>query len=609
MRTSRKPNRERRSALVLSLVLSFIFAVASIVFFSITLATMGNGVSQRISSPDLNVTQTQEVILGPDGMLNAGDVIRIESVMRNTGNTLFRNISIVDNFPVGTMCLHSGAPALVVAELFPGATLTCIGMHVITQNDIDAGVFSLSSTFVVNGVESGDLYPIQSTSSLLQSTFGELSVAVMIETPIEEIRLFVPGDKLNVLVKLFNSGTETLLNVTSSSLNGTVIAQLLPMEMYMFHYNYTVSFEELEAMSTNLTETAQGIGRTSANPVTGSFTVTADLTNILFNLAIIDHQLSYAPECISIGQTLDISFTVKNTGTVPINNVAVSHTLAGFNIVCGAMGVGLSIGTLFPGEEQICLGAYLIQAGNTVFGQNTTLSPIASVSAPGLVTAFLPAQITIPGQDTKFYVWPSVGQISATSNQLADRMEWPWMRRPPRVWDLGEMCLCGSGTTNSFFQCHKNCPKEVIKTVALFGSDPSPFRFDACKLPIHHGDILVSSRSSFVGLIENSTCHNDLYWILRHDIEELILINGFVFPRHMHSESFAAMIKDIFGSESYWEATYKGGWERNAEKKRYQARTFTFVLCLLKRLGFSKDLRSIIAPLVFSPTQSEAVTM
>lgn len=184
------------------------------------------------------------------------------------------------------------------------------------------------------------------------------------------------------------------------------------------------------------------------------------------------------------------------------------------------------------------------------------------------------------------------------NDSVPDRIEWPWMRRPPRVWYLAEMCLCGEST------CDGRCP-----FLAYRGTAREPFRADACKLAIHHMDILIDERRDYyyVFIVEATTYHNDFYQItyihftMRLDETNQRYLKNFIFPSCMQSElqSLVSALPIIF----CWGDTHTSGWIRRAEKRRYQARTFTFVLCLLKRLGFCKDLRSLIAGKVFKKNE------
>lgn len=172
-------------------------------------------------------------------------------------------------------------------------------------------------------------------------------------------------------------------------------------------------------------------------------------------------------------------------------------------------------------------------------------------------------------------------------------MEWPWLRRPPRAWKLNEMCLCGNKVP--FIMCEGACPRDSIWT-----GSTGPFRLDPCVLPIHHGDILIDRNSPKIGLVEGLACTNNVYYIWHIEWPVYMNFCPLVVPSHMVLPGHVEVFRAEFGTYLRVYDPGPAAWERNAEKRRYQARTYTFVLCLLCRLGFSKDLRSLIAPLVFA---------
>jgi hypothetical protein len=149
-------------------------------------------------------------------------------------------------------------------------------------------------------------------------------------------------------------------------------------------------------------------------------------------------------------------------------------------------------------------------------------------------------------------------------------MEWPWVRRTPRAWDLNEMCLCGKD--DPLVVSKDACPANSLYTAVQ-----GPFRFDASALPIQHGDVLIARNISYIGVVESFTCHNDTYiiWYIKRPV---YWTHGtVVVPSHMLVPGYAELIRAEF--ETY-PALYDPGisaWERNDEKRKYQSRTY--LLC------------------------------
>src|SRR5439155_953294 len=71
------------------------------------------------------------------GFSAVGDVIHYTIVATNTGNQTLTNVDVTDAQVSDLSC----TPATPVADLAPGASISCTASHTITQADLDAGSF------------------------------------------------------------------------------------------------------------------------------------------------------------------------------------------------------------------------------------------------------------------------------------------------------------------------------------------------------------------------------------------------------------------------------------------------------------------------------------
>lgn len=324
--------------------------------------------------PDLEVTQNQTVYLGMDDMLNAGDVISIHTVLVNQGTEDLYNITLDDSVPVGTIC----APANVdnqIAILLEGESVTCMGMYTILQDDIDAAQFVLST--LAEGVGAVTSIVISNTTdsvgNLTQTTFGALSVNQMADILKGPDDFLGEGDEVLVMVVLVNVGTETLLDVSADNFNGTLVAELLPMESVNFTYSISLTQAMLDAETLVLNETGVGIGTTSAQPVYGSNTLEINVTQTLEGRISLTTSFAQTASCAKVGVVMLIDVVVENYGTGPMYNVAVQNTLVGTNLVCAPMGVDNTIAELLPGQQETCSGGYMLTNGDVTFGIDSLL--------------------------------------------------------------------------------------------------------------------------------------------------------------------------------------------------------------------------------------------
>src|SRR5205814_2171917 len=71
------------------------------------------------------------------GYSAVGDVIHYTIVATNTGNVTLHNVLVTDPHVSNLSC----TPGNPVADLAPGASISCTASHTIVQADLDAGHF------------------------------------------------------------------------------------------------------------------------------------------------------------------------------------------------------------------------------------------------------------------------------------------------------------------------------------------------------------------------------------------------------------------------------------------------------------------------------------
>src|SRR5207244_2115674 len=76
--------------------------------------------------------------LNPAHYDHVGQGVTYTLVATNTGNVTLHNVSISD---APALVNFSCNPALPVATMAPGVSVTCTGTHSITQAELDAGSF------------------------------------------------------------------------------------------------------------------------------------------------------------------------------------------------------------------------------------------------------------------------------------------------------------------------------------------------------------------------------------------------------------------------------------------------------------------------------------
>lgn len=326
---------------------------------------------------EMTLVENTTLMLGADDMLNAGDVIKINITVSNTGTLPLFDVVLEQEAPeIMVVCMPYGMNA-TIGTLLPGVSEYCIGMYMISQDDIDAGGWMWSTTFL-NGT-----YGITVDVNLTQSTFGMLTVTQMGTLDLGMDGTVTVGDIVTVDVKVMNTGTETALNVSATN-EVVPLGDMLPMNMFTYTYMYALTEEDTLRGNLTLFNEAVGTGTTSAQPIVGNTTTVLDFSAEDSRLLSASKEWMYTgPTCVQPGEIVLFTITVENTGTLSIDSVTATDSLVGTSLICSPMGTNNVIGTMFPGDVQTCTGSYMFVMSEVAYGENTVLDTTFSVTGTG----------------------------------------------------------------------------------------------------------------------------------------------------------------------------------------------------------------------------------
>ncbi|HEY8635977.1 MAG TPA: hypothetical protein VIL81_01835, partial [Candidatus Limnocylindrales bacterium] len=170
---------------------------------SVTLVASSGGVSHTfvdtLPNPSLSIVKD-----ATETSYNAvGDIIHYSITATNNGDVVLHNVTVTDPKATGLDC----TPAIPVANLAVGATITCTATHVVTQADIDAGHY-LNTACVNDGAggaaeacDDADVNADQNPHLSIVKDATESSYSAV-------------GDVINYTITATNDGNVTLHNVT-----------------------------------------------------------------------------------------------------------------------------------------------------------------------------------------------------------------------------------------------------------------------------------------------------------------------------------------------------------------------------------------------------------
>ena len=330
-----------------------------------------------------------------DGLTDVGDEIDYSFVVTNTGNTTLTGVSISDPLLASVGITITCNPT----TLAPGASVTCTAdaPYVITQGDVDAGAVVNTATADATP-PAGVTDPPQPTDSTVTPTDQASSIS-LVKTA-DQTQLVV-GQTITYTFTATNTGNTTLTDVViaETAFTGTgtppVIgnctptapAVLVPGAVLTCTANYVVTQADLDAGRLDNSATATGTDP-SGNPVTA--TASRRILGFAAPAVTIDKTASVVDVngngLTDVGDEIDYSFVVTNTGNVTLTNVTVNDTLlasVGITITCAPT-------TLAPAAVATCtadapyvitqadVDAGAVQNTATATGDDPTGTPVTS---------------------------------------------------------------------------------------------------------------------------------------------------------------------------------------------------------------------------------------
>ena len=304
-------------------------------------------VSSIPATPRITLVKSASPIADVDGNgVDAGDTIAYAFTVTNTGNQTLNGVNVTD--PLFT----PATVACVASTLAPGADTTCGATYVLQQSDLDAG--SVTNSATASGLSPSSISVADSSGTLGTNddpTFSNiprvssLALAKLAGTITDPDGNGVDaGDTVNYTFQIGNTGNQTLTNVTVTDAYATVIggpiAALPPGATDTTSFTATHELTQADVDAGNVQNTALVIGNPPTGPPAtdtsgtdfGNDTPTdktlpanPSMTLLKTSDGITDNDGNGPDE----GDTVNYTFTARNTGNVTLTNVAINDPLVG----------------------------------------------------------------------------------------------------------------------------------------------------------------------------------------------------------------------------------------------------------------------------------------
>jgi uncharacterized repeat protein (TIGR01451 family) len=328
-----------------------------------------------------------------NGMTDVGDTITYHFSVTNTGNQTLTNILVTDPL-VAVGDSNGNLPAVPLATLAPGQTdgTYFSSVYTIIQTDVDRG--EVDNTAKAEGTAPGNVQVIDysdpgvlTQDSPTKSIIPPQPVITLIKlengiTDTNNNTLIDAGDVIHYTFKVENLGNVTLSNIriidnlAGATVQGAPLPSLSPLTFDATHFTaaYTITQADVTAGRVSNQAVARGTPPTGAdtsdlsdnaapnfdNPTITAITPLPSIALIKTIKSIIDTNANGATDA---GDTINYTFTIKNSGNMPLNAVSVTDASATVS--------GTTIATLPAGNTNATsfTASHVITAADITAGQ------------------------------------------------------------------------------------------------------------------------------------------------------------------------------------------------------------------------------------------------
>nr|WP_246292706.1 DUF11 domain-containing protein [Naumannella cuiyingiana] len=303
------------------------------------------------AEPGLAVVKTSDVADGDT--VAAGDQVTYTFTVTNTGNVTLTDVALTDPLIADLVCT---APSLAPTD----PPLTCTGSYTVTPADVDRG--QIDNTATASGQPpSGDR--IEGSGSATVPT-DPAAPAVTLDkfSDVPQGTQVAVGDQITYTFRVTNTGNVTLTQyaVTDPKI-GDVTCPGGPIAAGAFAdctATYTVTQADVDAGNVVNAASVTATGARGGS-VDAQDDDTVPTQPAAPSIAI-EKTAAHDGADVSLGEVIDYTMTVTNTGNVTLTGVVVSDPLIGA-LTCDADAIA-------PGESLTCTGSYTVQQSDVDAG-------------------------------------------------------------------------------------------------------------------------------------------------------------------------------------------------------------------------------------------------
>ena len=293
-----------------------------------------------------------------------GDMVTYSYSVTNTGNVTIQNLAVSDDKIATVTC--------PVTSLEPGASTICTASYSITQSDLDAG--SVTNNARADGAATqGTLSPASDSVSVSAESAPALSLS---KSAVAGAPFGVAGDVVSYQYVVANIGNVTIRNLAVSDDKIATLScpmtTLVPGASTTCTGNYTITQADMDAGSVTNNASATG------TPTQGTLAPATDSETAAVAAApslTLEKRVAAGNPYDSVGDLVDYTYEVTNTGNVTINALAVTDDKIA-SVAC-------PVTTLAPGVSTTCTASYTIVQADLDAGAVTNNATANGAPAQG----------------------------------------------------------------------------------------------------------------------------------------------------------------------------------------------------------------------------------
>jgi len=378
-----------------------------------------------------------------------GDEVAWTFTVANTGAVTLTSVTVTDALP------GVGAPAFTwpgaEGVLAPGAVATGTASYRVTQADIDAG--SVANVATVQALPArGDV--VQARDAAQQpTTTGAPALALGKAARLADGATGVAGDVVELTYRVTNTGNQTVTGVTLvdeqpgatapvfGAFPGGQEGRLAPGQSVTASTRYVLTQADVDAggvtsraITTGTSPAGEGVAAdVRAEAVAG--VVVAGVADMSFT----KRATLAAGSSGRVGQGIDYTFQVRNTGTVTLSLLDVEDQLPGLSDVTFTRWPG-QVGVLAPGERVMGRASYTITQGDVDAGTvvNTATARAVAPDGTAVVRDSLPTTIATASQGPRIGLVKEADLAAGATGRAGDLVAYSYT-----LTNAGDVTLTG----------------------------------------------------------------------------------------------------------------------------------------------------------------------